>query len=557
MKFSLTKLEVLPEMFYDICIIGTGPAGSALAKTLANSKLRICVLESGDEKPSSFKEKLKEVDSEGIWIKEYSRERTYGGTSTTWSGLSAPLDSIDFKERYWVPDSGWPICLDELKPYYQLASANFRFPEWERYFDSNWLFSSNAVNGKYAWEKLEEKVFIAPAVPQHFGQEHDDVYCKANVDLYMDATVLRLEGCTETARVEKAIASNTKGRVFAFKAANFVLACGGIENPRLLLNSRFACKAGLGNDRDQVGRYFMNHPKNNYGMIKLRKPVQDLPAYFGFLSAEPRYAAYAGLRFKEDFQEENRLLNSYLRFQPVFSWSDRKSIESLVFFTKRSKLYLGYLKTIKNGKVISLRDYSETGDDTDLLNKRKSLADIAKMTGYILADLPMVTVYLKNRIFDKRSVGVTSIVLRNFMEMSPSASNRVMLGHGEDAFGMKLPRVVHLPGEADKKSISLLHKVLNDEIKKKQLGEVHGGLTSDTQPWPIDYDASHHMGATRMGSNTSSSVVNPDCRLHFSPNVFMAGSSVFPTSGNANPTYTIVALAIRLGSHLKKMFYEI
>ena len=136
------------------------------------------------------------------------------------------------------------------------------------------------------------------------------------------------------------------------------------------------------------------------------------------------------------------------------------------------------------------------------------------------------------------------------MEMEPRAENRVTLSSTKDAYGEPLPHVHHECSELDRRSLIELHRVLGQEVAALGFGNLESNL-ADEQRWPIDHDASHHMGTTRMGSDPKSSVVDPDCKVHGVENLYMAGASVFPTSGCANPTLTIVALAIRLAGHLK------
>ena len=333
MIFNFTVANQTPRELYDICVIGSGPAGGALSNVLADGHLRIGVIESGLAHSQAFSDALRAVDCEGIQIREYSRERILGGTSTTWAGLSTPLDSIDFSRRDWVPYSGWPITRDEIVPFYIEAAQRFRFPKWER-FETEWKEIKRQGDTNLVWAELEEKLFLAAEPPQNFGKEFMQVYQRENVDLYTGCTVTRLEGSPSSARAEKAIVRTQNGTQFAVSARIFVLACGGIENPRLLLNSTFACPAGLGNDRDQVGRYFMNHPKNNYGAIRLAKPMNEHPGYFGFLSLSDGCAGYLGLRLRDALQRQLNVLNAYVRFEPVFNWSDKPGVEALVSLTK-------------------------------------------------------------------------------------------------------------------------------------------------------------------------------------------------------------------------------
>jgi choline dehydrogenase-like flavoprotein len=164
-----------------------------------------------------------------------------------------------------------------------------------------------------------------------------------------------------------------------------------------------------------------------------------------------------------------------------------------------------------------------------------------------------VAQYVFHRVFDSRTrPRVRAVRMRNFMEMEPHPDNRVTLAPERDRYGKPLARVQHSPTALDRRSLIELHRVVADELRAAGVGTFVSGL-AEADPWPINNDASHHMGATRMGHSAALSVVNPDCRLHAVPNVYVAGSSVFPTSGYANPTYTIVALAIRLAEHLGRV----
>jgi choline dehydrogenase-like flavoprotein len=124
-----------------------------------------------------------------------------------------------------------------------------------------------------------------------------------------------------------------------------------------------------------------------------------------------------------------------------------------------------------------------------------------------------------------------------------------VLGDQTDIYGQPIPVVRHSCSSLDKASLIALHEILSKELTRNNLGQLHTSLTK-AENWPIQLDSAHHIGTTRMGDNPETSVVNRDCQIHTVPNVYLAGSSVFPTSGCANPTYTIVALSIRLAEHL-------
>jgi len=552
-----------PELsVYDLCIVGTGPAGATLASELRSSGLRICVLESGRARPTARGTELLGVLSRGILVKDWSRERVLGGASTTWAGLSSPLDAVDLAPRPWADSPGWPVAVAELSRLYEEAAARYRFPGARAFGPEGFGKLRGRGDLRPEWKRLEEKVFLACAEPQDFGRESAQTWASSKVDLLLDATVIRLDGTvnrldgtvnpldrTENrldaggdrrARVDSALVRTSRGEL-RVRARAFVLAAGGIENSRLLLLS------GLGNEHGQVGLHFMNHPKNYFGILRLARPVESAPYFFG--SLHQGYAGYAGLRFPDGLQRELGLLNAYVRFEPLFPWSDDEGVESLVALVKQSRGFLSRWKRSREDEVVELRDWSETGDDSEIGNRRRGALGALPLLGKALLHAPSVAQYAWFRL-GRRRPKVRCVRVRNFLEMQPSARNRVALSSRKDSNGVPLPLVEHDCSELDRRTLIELHRVLGEELRANGIGELEGELAR-AEPWPIDQDASHHMGGTRMGTDPESSVVDADLRLHGAENVWVAGSSVFPASGCANPTYTIVALSIRLARHLE------
>jgi len=536
--------ELLPA---DVVVVGSGPAGMTLVRELAGSGLRITVLESGRLRPTREGDALRRVQHvRGIAIKDYSRERVLGGASSTWAGLSSPLDEVELHSRPALGLPGWPLSPGELRRYWDLAAQRYRFAPLASYGPSGFGRLKARGDLSLSWQRLEEKVFLAAAEPQHFGKEHKHVFELPGVDLYLGATLLRLESIGAPGHIRRGLVAAPDGRSLPITGEVFVLATGGIENARLLLASTDLCPEGLGNEHDQVGRCLMNHPKNNHGIIRLTRPVRELPYHFGCLYQG--YAGYAGLRLTDAEQARAELLNAYVRFEPLFPWSDNRGVESLVLLVKRSKLLFQFWKRRHRDEVVTLRDYSETGDDSELQNERKSALGWLGLTAGILLHLPSVARYVVARLSGRAPL-VQRVRLRNFMEMEPHPENRVTLSHERDAHGERLARVAHDTTERDRRSLKALHAALAEELQRNGFGALESDL-GRADPWPIDLDASHHLGTTRMGHDRRESVTNADGRLHGVDNVYLAGGSLFPTSGCANPTFTIVALAIRLAEHL-------
>ncbi|MBL8861682.1 MAG: GMC family oxidoreductase [Planctomycetes bacterium] len=537
----------LPE--YDVCVVGSGPAGATLARELAGGPLRVCVLESGVRVPTQKGDALRSCESAGIRVKEWSRERVLGGASTTWAGLSSPLDPIDLAPRPWAGAPGWPIPRAELLALYEEAAARYRFPAARDFGPEGFARLRARGASQIAWKSLEEKVFLAAAEPQDFGRECADAWAAANVDLLLDATVVELvaAGAPGAARATAARVRTAHGELWV-RARAFVLAAGGIENARLLLVSRGACPAGLGNETGRVGLGFMNHPKNYFGILRLARPIEELPYFFGALHGG--FAGYAGLRLSEARQRELGVLNSYARFEPLFPWSDDAGVEALVTLVKRSQGLYSRWKRGRADEVVELRDWSETGDDSERQNARAGKLTTLRLAGSVVLHAPSVVRYAWFRL-GRRRPAVRRVRLRHFLEMRPDDSNRIELAERGDAHGVPLPRVRHACGELDRRSLVELWRALRTELAANGLGELEGDL-EHADPWPIDQDASHHMGATRMSADPRLGVVDPQLRLHGARNVWIAGASVFPTSGCANPTLTIVALSIRLARRLSQ-----
>jgi choline dehydrogenase-like flavoprotein len=525
---------------YDLCVIGGGPAGLTVANEVARRRprLRLCVLESGGRERSVFADELRDVDATGIRVKAHSRERVLGGASSTWAGLSAPLDGIDFEHRPWVPHSGWPLSREELLPYYAAAAERYRFAPLALFEPEAWR-----PDGERRWQRLEWKTFLRNETPQRFGEELADMFERDGVDLCLNATVTRLGGDAETGRATHAAVRTAAGAEGEIRARRFVVAAGGIENARLLLLSTFACPDGLGNERGQVGRYLMNHPKGTHGTLVPRRPLPSSLPFFG-LGRGP-HQGFLGLRLREEEQAARGLLNSYLRLLPVHAWADRPGVQALVGTVRR--LRAGWREA---DAAMLPPDPMEVPDPDGEGEPAAGWPGWAAAAAAVARDHRSVRAFLAHHLRGEGGQPVTAFVLRNFMEMAPDPANRVTLGTRRDAFGTPLPAAHHDVGCLDRRSMTAVHEALREDLASGGWARLESGLDEGAEPWPLREDASHHLGTTRMGRDPSTSVVDGQGRVHSAPNVYVAGGSVFPTCGNANPTLTIVALAIRLAEHL-------
>jgi choline dehydrogenase-like flavoprotein len=511
---------------YDVCIIGSGAAGITVCAELMESRCRICVLESGVETKTEFADSLRKVDSRGIRVLPESRERILGGATHTWSGLCVPLDPVDFADRGWRYHSGWPITYEELVPYFK-QTVRYGFPQLETFARAG-PFVDNAP-AEPGWRICEEKVFLKPAKIPRFGTEFRHLFLERDADLILDATVVALpaEGSRAKTRVTGALCRDKTGREFLVTADRIVLAAGAIDNARLLLNSKNIVSEGLGNERDQVGRYLMNHPTGTQAVIRLREPVHWLRRYdwrpyeggIGFI----------GVRLRESQQLKEGTLNSYVRLLPAYPWTGRPEIRAGREFANRARALFG---------------------DQQSLGARSRLAtggDLIRAAWHAFISMPGLLRLIVLRLMSHLNPRGTTIglCLGNIVEMEPRPENRITLTNNHDSLGMPVPHIVHELSQRDLESLHRLHKQVATEVK----GELVGNPEELAKAEWMDFY--HYLGTTRMGTDPDHSVVNPDLRVHTVANLYVAGGSVFPTSGCANPTMTIVALSIRLAEHLR------
>ncbi len=507
----------------DVCIIGAGAAGITMAREFIGQSYKICLLESGGFDVDGDTQSL--YDGKNIGHSYYpldiSRLRFFGGTTNHWEGASIPMEAIDFEARDWVPHSGWPITFSDLEPYYQGAQAICEVGPFD-YSAETWG-RDDRPPVKFASNRLINTI-LQSSPPTRFGEKYrNEILDAPNIDTYLYANVTEIEASENSRSITSLHVTSLEKNPFFVKSRIFILATGGIENARLLLLSDRVQKTGLGNQNDLVGRFFMEHPVDETGYFL---PTKFSRKFYGWYRRKFNDGGRTGeiavsgfLKVSEQAMRENKLLNS------AFSLSSTN------------------MERVSKG-VDSLNKILDDLGDGDLPD------EFSEHLGNVIDDIDDVSLAVYRKVTGKQR---TIFRLSYWAEQSPNPDSRVSLYSELDALGQKKARLDWRLNGQDQRNIIRLHEILSEELGRAGLGRLRLDFDEDSNDWLSMLRGSfHHMGTTRMHKDPKQGVVDADCRVHGISNLYVAGSSVFTTSGQANPTLTIVALSLRLADHLKE-----
>jgi len=535
-------------LWADVCIVGGGPAGISLALSLSGQGLKIVVLESGGMREHAQTQALYagEVADEKLHSPaDKYRQRRLGGSTATWGGRCVPFDPIDFEKRAWVPDSGWPISYEDLLPFYPQANA---LSEAGRFaYDADEALGADAPPMFRGFESdvVRTDSLERFSCPTNFGARYArrlQVATDIHVLLGANCTNIGLE--TGARAVDELEVKTLTGRRFRVAVRAAVLATGGLETARLLLASRNTTPAGLGNEHDVVGRYYMCHIAGNVGTLEVRGSPADVR--HGYEITPEGIYARRRLGIAPEAQREHGLTNAVARlhFPRITDPRHRNGVLSGLFLARRFISY-EYAKRLNDGAPPSAAVYAR-----HLLNV---VSDPIDTTAFLAR-------WLTRRTFAQRKF--PSVILRNrsnrfslemHAEQVPNAASHVALTDRLDALGMPQLRVDWRYSPADIESVRRMLDLMAAEFERSGVARLdYDRDTLEDDLMRFGAYGGHHTGTARMGNDPRSSVVDADCRVHSLRNLYVAGSAVFPTSSQANPTLTLVALSLRLGQHLAR-----
>ena len=506
----------------DYCIVGAGVAGVIIASELKKNypDSKIYIVESGDfPLDNHHNKKLKDVEFKDLPIKKKSREFAVGGATNSWGGLTSHFEKFEIENRDYLEIKEWPLAYDKLKYYYNEVSKKYDFINTLEKNSNDKIFQGFRKRPFFAYL---EAINYKKHIPE-------------DVNLLFNAHATCLVSDKNSLKEIKI--SNTQTQVNStLKARKFILAAGGLETIKLLLNSLKNKELSLGEEENNLGHYFMNHPKNEFGVLKLNKNI-NIDSFVG--TTNRGTLSYFGISLDPEIQKSNELMNNYIRFEPRMPWNKDKLVFDFVQLLKKSKYLVRTFLSLHKSKSISMLDYAETGDEDykQELIKNNFFVSVKKLTLYIYF-----------RATNKKPKTMEYNV-RNYIEMEPRFENRIYLTEVKDELGQNKICVDYSISDREKKSTITLHEKFNEFLQKKSIGELQSSFNS-LNKWPIYTDASHHCGGTIMGIDPKYSFVDEKLKVHSLDNLYIASSSVMPTSGSQNPTFTIAALSYMLVDRL-------
>jgi choline dehydrogenase-like flavoprotein len=510
----------------DVCIIGTGPAGMTIARELSGTSLRVTLLESGGAERQEEVDTLNEIESVGwprVMDQWLVRNRVVGGSSNTWTGRCAPFDDIDFQSRDWVPYSGWPFTINDMMPYIDRSSkylglgigngitddriwalSGHQQPtielDTDKLIPAFWQFSRDPIN---QYDRVR------------FGRLAPDL--GSNVTLITNATVLRINATETAAAVESVEFAGVGGRRWTLPASAVVLCAGGIENARLLLSSDNVASQGLGNDKDLVGRFLMDHPRGTVARFPLNKAKGVLSKFASFKShAAGANLFQPGVRLSPTIQRSEQLLNCATwvdeRLAPDDPW------DALIHFLRREP------------------------------NARPDVRAMLANSGLLIYGLKEH--FISHRALPRK---LAEITLEAMCEQPPNPDSRIVLSDRRDRLGMRISRIDWRVTEEEARAMRRVAELMVDQLISMGIEPpvLEEWVRDRAMPPHAIRDVAHPTGTTRMADDPADGVVDAQCQVHSVEGLFIAGSSVFPTAGQSNPTQMIVALALRLADTLK------
>ncbi|MEO0537414.1 MAG: GMC family oxidoreductase [Cyanobacteria bacterium P01_A01_bin.123] len=534
----------------DVAVVGSGPAGIVLALELAKADHSVALLESGQLRFADANQALGDADQFDpdfhASMGECTR-RQLGGTSTIWGGRCVPYDPVDFDRREHIAHADWPVTYDELTAYFQRSCDYFFCGDAE--FD---LHKLSGISQKSIVPGLPDEHVLTSALerwslPTNFGKEYfTQLKQSQHIKLFYGLTCTEIETREAGNQVTRLHAKTLGQKALNIKARKYILASGALNTTRLLMTSDRQHPGGIGNHSGLLGRYYMGHLSGDIAAVHFTTPPHK--TIFGFDRDESNIYLRRRFSFTREFQHEKNLTNvvSWLGAPPFGDPGHGSGVFSLAYLTLSSPF----------GKYLAAKAIR----DTAIGQERKDF--YWKHFKNILSDLGKTIAFAPTfgyqRYIAKRKVPALFMYsasneypLHYHAEQIPNFDSRVSLSDQTDVLGMRRLNIDLRYSDQDIDSVVRAHHYWDDYLRKHNCGYLkYFSDDLSESVWEQAGDGFHQNGTTRMAEHPNDGVVSPNCNVHGFDDLFVASSSIFVTSGQANSTFMIVAFALRLADFL-------
>jgi choline dehydrogenase-like flavoprotein len=542
MTFATLDLIEATTLETSVCIIGAGAAGITLACELDGCSFPVLLLEAGGLRvDADLTDYYGGTASPPHPDPTQFRRTIFGGTTGIWGGRCVAYDPVDLKRRAYVQNSGWPISYDELARHYPRAMSYCDAGQFDFTIGTSLRNAAPTIGGFTGDANILADRIERYSWPTNFGTRYRrKVEESRNVKAVLGARCLRLIKAEGEDRIESAELVDRGGRRCTVRASTFILATGGIEVPRLLLLSD-VMGTGFGNRGGALGRYYMCHFENTVGRIV----PKGTKVAFEFERTTDGVYCRRQLRFTPEALEQHRLLNMAFRLHfPNYSDASHGSSVMSGIYLAKSLLIPEYRAILQHNAAAPPAPLA-----AHLRNVALGLPQLLKFGGDWLFKIQLARRKLPYTLVPNAD---GSYPLEFNSEQIPLASNRVTLSDQVDRHGLPRVQVTWRVSDEDADAAFRGFLLLRESLNRSGACEVQfdeaqlRGRLSNSMPL-----GGHHIGTARMAASANEGVVDENCTVFGLPNLFVASSAVFPTSSHANPTLTIVAMAVRLATHVK------